>query len=150
MKSFVVKKGNKKIKLEGSLPKMEGFKYHPKLANNSLEIKEIIIIKEELIDSLITASFNKKYKEILEFYLKILSDNNEDSANGKLMRALDEIARLRNILIKKYQKVLSKKCCEKLLKKLKILENEIRIKVIDYKMILEQQKVPEVEKGKSR
>ncbi len=44
-----------------------------------------------------------------------------------------------NILIRKYNLIVSKKVEEKMLKKLKILENEMRSKVIDIKIIKEQE-----------
>ncbi len=150
MRSFIIKSLKKKLVIDDTLDNLEGFRYVPKFRQNELKVKEILIVKKELIDALIEASFDKKYKQILEFYFKILSDSDEGDTNGKLMLALDEVARLRQIIIKKYQKTLSKKMSEKLLKKLKILENELRIKIIDYKMIKEQQMVPEIEKGKRR
>ena len=65
------------------------------------------------------------------------------------MLALDEIARLRTLLIKKYNNLLKKKKEEELLKKLKVLENEIRMKMIDFKLIKEQELTKE-EKNKTR
>ena len=150
MKSFIIRRLKKSLELDKPLEELEGFRYVPKISHNELKIKEIIIVNPSLIDSLIKISFDKKYKKVLEFYLKTLSEEDDNGTDTNLMMALDELARLRNIIIRKYQKALSKKTLEKLLKKLKILENEIRIKLIDYKMMLEQQKVPDREKGKGR
>ena len=54
------------------------------------------------------------------------------------MMALDEVARLRNIIINKYKFFLKRAEEEELLKKLKRLENELRVKIIDFKLIKEQ------------
>lgn len=150
MKSFIIRRLKESIELDRPLEKLDGFKYVPQFRTNELKVKEIIIVSPNLTDKLIEISFDKKYKKVLEMYLKVLEDGENAGTNTNLMLALDEITRLRNIIIKKYQKALSKKTLELLLKKLKILENEIRIKVIDYKMMLEQKKVPEIERGKGR
>ena len=148
MTSFMLKKLKKSLELDERLGKIEGFRYAPKLKNN--DIKEIMIVNPEIIDKLIKHSFDKKYKAILELYLKAMSEEDEGDAESIFMRALDEVARLRGIIIRKYQHILSNKTMEKLLKKLKILENELRVKIIDYKILLEQEKVPNMEKGKGR
>ncbi len=148
MKSFIIKKLKKPLELDEPLGKIEGFKYVPKLKQET-KLKEIIIVNEELIDKLIMKSFDKKYKAILELYLKAMGEEDEGDSESVFMRALDEVARLRSIIIRKYQKVLSNKTTEKLLKKLKILENELRVKIIDYKLLIEQKDL-EKEKAQSR
>lgn len=150
MKSYIIHELDKELLLESSISLDKGFKYKVKSA--SLGVKEIIILEPYIIDNLIFNNFNCRYKKILEFYLTILQEEDETS-EGNFMIALDEIARLRSILIRKYNLVVSKKIEEKMLKKLKILENEIRIKVTQFKLIKEQEYVNtinEVTVGKSR
>ena len=136
MESFCIKKMGKNKILDYPIIDIEGFKYTPKKGKYQ-EIINFTVVKPSLINGLIMISFDKKYKKILEMYLACLSD--EDTSDGSLMLALNEVARLRHIIITKYQKVLSKKMLEKLLKKLKILENEMRIKIIDLKIIQENE-----------
>lgn len=150
MKSYIIHELDKELLLESSISLDKGFKYKVKSA--SLGVKEIIILEPYIIDNLIFNNFNCRYKKILEFYLTILQEE-DDTSEGNFMIALDEIARLRSILIRKYNLVVSKKIEEKMLKKLKILENEIRIKVTQFKLIKEQEYVNtinEVTVGKSR
>ena len=66
------------------------------------------------------------------------------------MLALDEVARLRTIIINKYERFLKKKEAEELLKRLKVLENELRVKIIDFKLIKEQELINKEERGKAR
>lgn len=150
MKSYIIHELDRELLLESSISLDKGFKYKVKSA--SLGVKEIIILEPYIIDNLIFNNFNCRYKKILEFYLTILQEE-DDTSEGNFMIALDEIARLRSILIRKYNLVVSKKIEEKMLKKLKILENEIRIKVTQFKLIKEQEYVNtinEVTVGKSR
>lgn len=150
MKSFVIHEIKKELELEESISIKGGFKY--KIKSSNLSVKEIMILDPYIIDQLILSNFNRRYKKILEYYISFLQ-NDDDSSEGNFMIVLDEIARLRSILIKKYNLVVSKKIEEKMLKKLKILENEIRMKIIDYKLIKERERVNTIDEpyvGKSR
>ena len=137
MKTFVIKKLPKNKKLDNPLNNIAGYKYIPKI-KSKLKISEVTIVSPEITGALITSSFNKKYKRILEFYLTSLDSDDTDSTNGNLMLALNEITRLRNIIIKKYLKILQKKESAHLLKRLKLIENEIRTKIIDIELIKEE------------
>ncbi|MBE6154139.1 MAG: hypothetical protein E7163_00985 [Firmicutes bacterium] len=134
MKSFIIKELDEDLKIEDFELKSSGFKYKIK-NNNDLGVKEITIVSPDIVSDLVSHNFDKKYKKILEFYFNSLQD--EDTTEGNLLLALDEITRLRNTLIKKYNIYVKRKVLEKLLKKLKILENEIRSKIIDFKLIKE-------------
>ena len=91
--------------------------------------------------------FNKKYQKIVEYFFNN-SDFDDDTTGTNLMMALDEVTRLRTIIINKYHSFLKRQKEEELLKKLKFLENELRVKIIDYKLIREQEL--NKEKNKSR
>lgn len=153
LKSFIIKELNPDLEfIQISYP-IEGFHYKLK-KNNSLHIKEIVIVNKAIINELISYYFNKKYKKILEDYMNALQDESTDnSSDTGLLIALDETSRLRSILIRKYKTFLSKKNEEKFLKKIKILENEIRSKIIDFRLIKEQELTYTInieEKSKSR
>lgn len=148
MKSFVIHEIKKKLKLKESITISGGFKYS--IRSTKLDVKDITILEPHIIDQLIFVNFNKRYKKILEYYLAILQNEEGDNSEGAFMIALDEIARLRNILIKKYNLIVSKKVEEKMLKRLKILENEIRMKIIDFKLIKEREYVNTINEPSSR
>lgn len=148
MKSFVIHEIKKKLKLKESITISGGFKYSIK--STKLDVKEITILEPHIIDQLIFTNFNKRYKKILEYYLAILQNEEGDSSESAFMIALDEIARLRSILIKKYNLIVSKKVEEKMLKRLKILENEIRMKIIDFKLIKEREYANTINESSSR
>ena len=148
MKSFAIKKLKKRMHvlyLEGSL---EG--YHYAFKNDNLGIKELNILSEEIIDILIKYNFDKRYKKIIEEYLLLLND--EDSGEDGLLKVIDEVARLKSIMIKRYEKIIKREENENFLKKLKILENEVRRKIIDIRLIKEREMVYNIseEKVKSR
>ena len=144
MKSFTIKRLESKYELESFDYNIKGFCYPIK---KNKKIKELIIVNPDIISSLIRYNFNKKYKKIVECLLANSDFSGDTDHSGtNLMLALDEVARLRTMMINKYKTFLKKKEAEELLRKLKVLENELRVKIIDFKLIKEQ----EQKKGKSR
>jgi len=131
---------------------VKGFSYPlKKNKNNTWKIKELIIVNPDIISALISHNFDKKFQKIVELFFSS-NDYDEDSTGTSLMMALDEVAHLRTIIINKYKRYLKKEKEEEFLKKLKVLENELRVKIIDFKLIKEQSLVHNniEEKNKSR
>ena len=131
---------------------VRGFSYPlKKNKNNTWKIKELIIVNPDIISALISHNFDKKFQKIVELFFSS-NDYDEDSTGTSLMMALDEVAHLRTIIINKYKRYLKKEKEEEFLKKLKVLENELRVKIIDFKLIKEQSLVHNniEEKNKSR
>ncbi len=131
---------------------IKGFSYPLKKSKNSTwKIKELIIVNPDIISALISHNFDKKFQKIVELFFSS-NDYDEDSTGTSLMMALDEVAHLRTIIINKYKRYLKKEKEEEFLKKLKVLENELRVKIIDFKLIKEQSLVHNniEEKNKSR
>lgn len=143
MKSFLIKELDNKLEFDEFNFNIEGFVYKTKNQN----IKEIIIVNPDIIYGLISYNFNKKYKKILEL---ILSSENDDEASGNLKIALDEIVRLKSI-IEKYHIYLKSGSETKLLKKIKMLQKDIKLKLVDMEIKKEEKmNVKENTKGKSR
>ncbi len=136
MKSFVIHNLQDNLELASFNYHIEGFIYKC----NKRNVKEITIVNPEIVYALIKANFDKEYKKILEFYLKAI-ESDDESAEGSIIAALNEIVRLKTIIFKKYHLALQKKEEEYFLKKLKLLENELRSKLIDFKLIKEQELV---------
>lgn len=136
MKSFTIKKLDKELDIEPFKYDINGFIYKPK--NKSYKVKEIVIVNPEIVSALISYSFYKNYKKILELYLKALQDDSDDTETG-LLAALNEVARLKTIIINKYKTLLKKKEVEKFFKQLEILEKEIKNRIVDIKLIKEQE-----------
>ncbi len=127
--------------------KLNGFKVKPKnnIKYNGVKVNSLIIVKPSFIQKLL----KKKVKRKLDFYLQYiisLMDNDEGESSTDLKLALNDLARYKSIVEYKYRKYLDQKYINLLLKKISILENEIKSKLI-YK----QEEIYEVEeKGKSR
>lgn len=149
---FTIKKIEETYELISFNYPVKGFSYPlKKNKNNTWKIKELIIVNPDIISALISHNFDKKFQKIVELFFSS-NDYDEDSTGTSLMMALDEVAHLRTIIINKYKRYLKKEKEEEFLKKLKVLENELRVKIIDFKIIKEQSLVHNniEEKNKSR
>lgn len=152
--SFKVKTIGTKTKLKEKYEVGLCFKYklNPN-KNENLQVKEILIISPEIINILVASNFNKKYKKIIAKYIEIVQSDNEDSGDS-LAILLDEVARLHTIILKKYQTLLKKKDLDKFIKKLRMLEHDIREKYTYFRLIKEMNmgynKIEEEQKSMSR
>lgn len=143
MKSFLIKELNQEFEFDDFDFIIDGFVYKTKNKN----IKEITIVNSDIIYGLISYNFNKKYRKILELIL--LNEDDESSSNLKI--ALDEIARLKNIIETKYHTYLKAKQEAKLLRKLMMLEKDVKVKLVDIEVKKEEKiSTKENTKGKGR
>lgn len=126
--------------------KLNGFKFKPKNAikYKGIKVNTLVVVKPSFIEKLL----KKKVKRKLDFYLNYiisLMDNDEDDGTD-LKEALTDLERYKSIVEYKYRKYLDSKYINLLLKKIDILEHEIKMKII-----YRQEELLEVEeKGKSR
>lgn len=128
--------------------KFKGFKVKPRnnVKYDGIKVNSLVILKPSFIEKLL----KKKVKRKLDFYLQYiisLMDNDEDGDIGNLRLALDDLERYKSIIEYKYRKYLDQKYINLLLKKMELLEHEIKMKLI-YK----QEEVYDMEetKGKTR
>ena len=121
---YVIRKRNKVYKIVDISP-YKGFNFKTK--NN--DISSINIEDEKLIDKLLTNKINNMFTRLL----MIVNDafNSDDNPAGTSI-ALDEIAMVRNYINNKCAKHLNKEKEELYLKKLDLIEEEMRVKYYSY------------------
>lgn len=124
--------------------KMEGFKVTPK--NNveypGIEVNSMFIVKPIFIEKML----KRKNKIKLNYYLNYIIDESDDDSDYR--KVLDNIARYKSIIEYKYRKYLDDKYINLLNKKLNLVENKIKSKLI-YNEINKEETLEET-KGKSR
>lgn len=113
---------------------------------NKKTIKEINLLSSTLINKIIT----KKTKNKLEIYLNYLItyiDTGDDEGNTNLRHALNDLTRYKSIIKYKYEKRLEPRYIELLLKKISLIEHELKKSITIYEMNNYKEKET---KGKSR
>ena len=141
------KKQKETIYLEGH--KLEGYKLlknRNKLING-VNVKNIVIIKNSLIEKVIDKKIEKKFKSLLELIASVC-ESDEDPSSG-MRYALTEIEKFKRIMINQFTAYMNKKQLEKLDKKIKIIEQEVTMRLYQYNQIYEQ-KEQDLEKNSHR
>lgn len=150
MASHSIKKENNNNEIVYINGELNGYDFNPKDgSNNNLKINQIVIVNPTLTDKILTIKFKQKYKRILMITLSILNGASEDTTTGDIEIVLDEIAKMRDILLNKYKKFLKKEKERVFLEQLRGLENSLRAKLFEireYELYLNS----EIERGHSR
>ena len=149
MASYLLKK-DEKINETANIIESNGYTFKPNnKSKNHIEVNKITVIKPNMIDAILTSKFNKNYRRLVMIVFNILQTSDEETSEGDIMIALDEITKSRQIILNKYQKFLKKEKEEKFIKQLRLLENELRAKQINIRMnMLNQMYMYEEEKSR--
>lgn len=113
--------------------KTTGFRVKPKNKINydGVEVNKLLILKKRFISNLL----KKKIKRKLNLYLDLIIDiaDCEDSSNDSeaFRESLNELSRFKDIVKFKYKKYLDAKYIKLLLKKIELMEYELKEKYID-------------------
>lgn len=89
------------------------------------EEEKIVIYDEVLVEKIIETKFNNKYRKLLYIVMDI--NENEDSTESDAEIVLFKIEELKNLLLAKYYKYISRELLNKYLKMLMLLEEKLII-----------------------
>ena len=129
-KRFVVTKDEKTQTITyKEYDSLKGYDFKPKnklSKEDIINVDEMVIINPSLIEKLIS----KKCKKTLERILKLISFIYDDDETGEesVTLALNEIAKFKELLDTKYKEYMKEKEYKLMLKKLEILENEVKLR----------------------
>ena len=125
MRYVIEHKGEEK-KLTYHNVKIVGLSVTPKNNVKDLTIKadKIILIDPNLCETYIRRRINKKIDKVIKFMIKILND--EDTTDGDAGLVLDEVNKLKGIIINKYKEYMLESEYKTLLTKLILIEEEFK------------------------
>ena len=123
---YVIEKNGKDMKLVYYSVNMVGLGVEPKngVPGLTIKAKKIVLVDSKLRDAYIKQRINKKIDKVIKFMLRILTD--EDTTEGDVGMVLDEINKLKGIVIKKYKEYMKVSEYKALLTKLIIIEEEFK------------------------
>ena len=121
---YVIEKNGKDMKLVYYSVNMVGLGVEPKngVPGLTIKAKKVVLVDSKLRDAYIKQRKNKKIDKVIKFMLRILND--EDTTEGDVGMVLDEINKLKGIVIKKYKEYMKVSEYKALLTKLIIIEEE--------------------------
>ncbi len=125
MRYVIEHKGEEK-KLTYHNVKIVGLSVTPKNNVKDLTIKadKIILIDPNLCETYIRRRINRKIDKVIKFMIKILND--EDTTDGDAGLVLDEVNKLKGIIINKYKEYMLESEYKSLLTKLILIEEEFK------------------------
>ena len=123
---YVIEKNGKDMKLVYYSVNMVGLGVEPKngVPGLTIKAKKVVLVDSKLRDAYIKQRINKKIDKVIKFMLRILND--EDTTEGDVGMVLDEINKLKGIVIKKYREYMKVSEYKALLTKLIIIEEEFK------------------------
>ncbi|MBQ6285083.1 MAG: hypothetical protein IJK67_02080 [Bacilli bacterium] len=123
---YVIDKNNEKMKLMYYSVKLVGLDVEPKndVKNLKIKAKKVVIVDPELRESYIKQRINKKIDKVIDFMLKILNDDGTSDDDAGMV--LDEINKLKGIIINKYKEHMKITEYKTLLTKLIMIEEEFK------------------------
>ncbi len=109
--------------------RMHGFKIKP--GNNvpyeGVEVSHLVLVEPTLIENVLKRKTKHKLNAYLAFLFTVIDDDDEDPDSLELV--IDDVTRYKNIIINKYSKFLDKKYIKQLLKKVGMVELELKEKL---------------------
>jgi len=133
-----------------SLDQVDGYTFKPKMGkSNFIHVNEVTIVDKKMIDNILSFKFEKAFKKVVAMALAVINEEEADETAAEVV--LGEVELVREILLNRYQKFIHYEKEQLFLKKLRVIENEMRMKQVRIKqkaMYLEQQE--RMTRGRSR
>ena len=121
MNSFILKNDDeeKKVLL---YEEKKSYSFTPK--NGYKRVKKITVLDKDMVSSILEDKIVKKYNLLIKIIYDLITS--DDTTSGHVLAAYTELDRIRNILLYKYNEYLRKEFIDKYLKKLYVLELELK------------------------
>ena len=128
---YICKKGSDTDIIYLDCNKLKGFNFNPRnnVKYDGIVVNKMVIIKPSMIEKVLKRKIKRKLDLYLKLIIKFIESNNE-SDDGALREALNDLTRYKSIINHKYQKYLDEKYLNILLKKIAILEYELNSKLL--------------------
>lgn len=128
--------------------KIDGFEFAPKHTSEymDMEVNKMVVINPSFIEKVLKKKIKRKLDLYLQFIVSVIDDEDTDPSN--LRYVLDDLERYRRTIINKYQRYLDEKYINLLLKKIELLNNEIKTKLIYMKEPLEKEEEKETRRSR--
>lgn len=111
--------------------KLKGFKFIPKnkVKYDGIVVNQMILINPSFIETVLKKKIKRKLDSYLQYIVHILDILEEEEDDGSLIEiALNDLDRYRRTIINNYREFLEARYVQFLLKKIALLERELRMK----------------------
>ncbi len=95
---------------------------------DAININRMIIINPTFIEKIATKKMNAKFERFVKLIQVVCEVGDDDTSGETYLLALNEAEKLKREFLNKYRKLVSEEILELLLKKIGILENEVKLR----------------------
>ena len=95
---------------------------------DAIDVNRVIIINPTFIDKIATRKINTKFNKLINMMQVVCEVGDEDESGEGYRIALDEASKLKQELWNKYKKYISEEKLSLMLKKIEILEDELKLR----------------------
>ena len=129
---------------------LDGYDFRPRNKVNQVTVSKVTIVDNLMIDKILTIKFDKTFRRLIALAMRVLND--DDASDDDVRIVLDEEKLIKEILQNRYAKYIRHEKEILFLKKLKVIENEMRMKqiAIKKKAIYLEELEKERSKGRGR
>ncbi len=114
--------------------KAKGFKVTPKnqIKYDGVMVNQMVIINPSFIEKVLKRKIKRKLDSYLQYILQVLEmiENGEDEDGSLIEIVLNDLDRYRRTIMNNYREFLEQRYVELLMKKIALLERELRIKEV--------------------
>lgn len=129
MAVYVVKRKNRKKEIVSLNYKYIGYEFKPNIKNEKMiQIADLYLYDEKMINVVLVKKIDKSFRRLAAITMSVLND--EDATSADAIIALDEVAKLKSVILKKYNIYIKKEEEELNLKRLKVLENNLKERLV--------------------
>ena len=114
-----------------SIRELDGYTFRPRPNSNYIKVNKVTIVDRMMIDRILSMKFDKSFNRVVKLALKVIND--DDATGDDCEIVLGEVELVRQILLNRYQKYINQDKEKLFLKKLRLIENEMRMKQVQVK-----------------
>ena len=142
-------KNEKKAQIE--VKKIRGFKVKPlnHVKYEGVQVDKLLIINPSFVEKVLKRKTKRKLEKYLEFIISIL-DSEDGNNSGKIAIALNDLTRYKSIIKNNYRIYLDNLYYELLMKKIDVIEKELRVRKMYLDMSYQEEYHIEEKSRKSR
>lgn len=124
---YIYKNGKEREILYLDYSKLRGYNFSPKNSKKyeGVVVNKIVIIKPSMIEKVLRRKIKHKLDTYLKLIINFIESDDSDSSDA-LREALNDLTRYKSIVNNKYKKYLDDNYLNLLLKKIYLLEYELR------------------------
>ena len=132
IKKYKLQKSNEKIEISNLDNNITGFIFTPQ--NNieyaGIEVNSMTVMNNSFIEKILKKKNERKLDHYLEYIINIIENDTDDSDDSALREALNSLTRYKDTINYKYRIYLDDTYINLLLKKIALIENELKSKII--------------------